>query len=527
MDARQAAQNILEAGKSGDLSAGPAAIAEATAPGGGPKYPPRICRHLARIIVCRNYAKPVLQLCHLVNAADACARRNESYERLLLGVPQATPRHFRDQLSGLLAAGGWRRPGFSLEAGGIATAYDDAAFLVSFSRMPLLAALLEFVVGMEGYAAIDDIFSGMLGKPSGRAVGDAANAISRRIYAYLSDNLPSAQNMAKFNRIVEFLAARSGEEEVEIEDPAILEFWLEESGDETGHESGFRTYRAVLEAFVAFARSLELAADRRGASQAAPVGGDAEAGEIDPEDLYGLLDAPGQWRSPLPLLDEDPAARVKFLTKREKDGLWLLMEMGPLARSLPLSLLRAETFGPAQARLTQAMRRCAPPDEVGSMTELDELADYRAFSQGLGKIRRQVNRVMLASLHVLLRERAVSGGGNVAVLPGQGPDDLFRTIADGPEPPPLPADADVAEEAARAFRAVSRRGFSEEEIEEESALEGFCVGAGILQAIAQETDSILERLARLDSGNPDLADGFSRDRRLFSNQFKRLYGVSP
>lgn len=517
---------ILEAGKSSELSAALAAISEATALGGEPKYPPRICRELARIVVCRNYAKSVLQLCHLINAADACARRGESYERLLFGLPQATPRHFRDQLSSMLAANGWRRSGFSLESAAITITYDDGEFVVSFTRMPLLAALLEFIVGMEGYTAIDDILAEMLRAPSVRAVGNAANAISRRIYAVLSNHLPSVQNMAKFNLILEFLAARGQDGEVEIGDGAVLDFWLDKSGTDVGADAGFRTYRTVLDAFMAFARALEIALDRRAAILAAPIGGDGEAGEIDPESLYGLMDAPGQWQSPLPLLEEDPASGIKFLTGREKDALRLLLEMGPLARSLPLSLLRAECFGPAQARLIQALRRVAPSGERRKMAELDDLADYRAQGKSYGELRRRVAKMMLASLHVLLRDRALAGSGNVAALPGREPAEIFRAIADGPEPPPLPPDEDVHEEAARAFRSVARQGFSEDLLEGRSVADGFRAGAGILQAIAQEIDAYLDRFAALDRHSPDLAERFGQDRAIFAKQFKRLYGVT-
>lgn len=527
MDASLAARNILEAGKGAELSAGLAAIAEATAPDGAPKYAPRVCRELARIVACRNYAKSVLQLCHLVNAADACARRNESYERLLLGVAQATPRHFRDHLAAMLARNGWRRPGFSLEPAGIVIAYDDGEFRLSFSRMPLLAALLEFIVGMDGYAAIDDVFAEMLGQPSrGAVAGAAANAISRRIYAFLSDNLPSAQNMAKFNRILEFLSARADGGEVDIGDAAILEFWLDSSGGAPGEEGGFRTYRAVLDAFIAFARSLETAADRWGASHAAPIGGDADSGEIDPESLQGMLDAPGQWQSPLPLLEDEPAARVKFLTGREKDALRLLMEMGPLARSLPLSLLRAECFGPAQARLTQAMRRNAATAELLSLIALDDLTDYRGLAERLDKLGGRVNKTMLASLHVLLRERAVSEGGNVAALPGHDPASLFQAIVDGPEPAALPAADEIRDEAARAFGAIARQGFAEDDLEEPAVADAFRAGAGILQAVAAETEAFLDRMARLDRDNPDLSARFGQDRDTFATQYKRLYGVS-
>jgi hypothetical protein len=527
MDARQAAQHILEAGKSEELSASLQAIAEMSAPGGELKYPPRVCRELGRIIVCRNYTKSILQLCHLVNAADACARRNESYERFILGISVATPRHFRDHLSGLLADRDWRRPGFAVEPSGIAIAYRDGGlFTISFSRMPLLAALLEFIIGMDGYSATDDIFAEMLALSSGEAaIGEAANALSRRLYACLSSNLPTVQNMTKFNRILEFLGKRAEGGEVEIGDPAILDFWLEQSGAFPSDEGGFRTFRTALDAFVAFVRSLDLASDRQRARNALPIGADADKGEIDPDNLSGLMETPGRWQSPLPLLDDDPTARVKFLTGREKDALRLLMEMGPLARSLPMSLLRAEIFGPAQSRLTQALRRRAGDSELRGLLGLDDVGDYAAHGERLLKLQRRIGMVMKASLHVLLRDRNIAKGDNIAALHADDHTALFDAIAEDSQPPPLTGTEQVFDEAAKAFRDIARKGFSDPEIEELPVIEAFRYGAGITQAIAREMEGFLDTISRLDDGRPDLAGWFHLDRETFRRQFERLYGV--
>lgn len=116
MDAREATGRVLEAGKSAELNAAFRNVAEVTTPLGDLKYPPRVCRDLAQVIVCRNYAKPVLQLCHLVNAADACGRGRESYERFFFGGLHPIPRNFMTATEDALAGCGWRRAGF--ECGG-------------------------------------------------------------------------------------------------------------------------------------------------------------------------------------------------------------------------------------------------------------------------------------------------------------------------------------------------------------------------------------------------------------------------
>ena len=358
MDAREATERVLEAGKSGELNAAFHNVAEVTTPVGDLKYPPKVCRDLAQAIVCRNYAKPVLQLCHLVNAADACGRGRESYERFFFGGLRAIPRNFMAATEDALANRGWRRAGFECGGEGIVIRYQSSVFNVTYSRMPLLTALLDFLIGIESYAEVDAVLSEMLSDcTDDTAVKKAANTISRHIYRYLSRHLPSAQNAAKFNHILKFLKNRSTDRSILIDDATVLEFWSAHGDAEDRRSGDFRAFRTVLDAFVAFQRALELAEDYAAVQRAAPVGSDREAGEIDPEALSGIFDVPGQWESPLPLLAEEPVKRIKFLTNREKESLQLLLDLGPMSRRLPLSLLRAEVFGSIQSRITQALRR--------------------------------------------------------------------------------------------------------------------------------------------------------------------------
>ena len=61
----------LEEGKSDALREALACLAEASAADGGPRYTDRVIRQLARVVVCRTYARPILELSHLLVAASA------------------------------------------------------------------------------------------------------------------------------------------------------------------------------------------------------------------------------------------------------------------------------------------------------------------------------------------------------------------------------------------------------------------------------------------------------------------------
>ena len=86
MEIVEATGHVLEAGKSSELTALLATVADATAMDGEPRFAPKTCHDLARAIVCRKYATGILQLCHLVNAVDACGSGKDRWERFFFGI---------------------------------------------------------------------------------------------------------------------------------------------------------------------------------------------------------------------------------------------------------------------------------------------------------------------------------------------------------------------------------------------------------------------------------------------------------
>lgn len=524
MDADEARRRILVAGRSGELTAAIQNVAEVTVPSGERKYARKVCNELGRMIVCRSYAKAVLQLCHLINAADACGRGAARYERFFFGSGRATAGSFRSYVDNALCAGSWRRGGFEYSAEGIVIRYRDALFNVGFSRMPALAALLEFLMTTETYSEVDEIFTEMLDNASSdAAIRRAANAISLRLHHYLSRHLPSAQNAAKFSRILEFLKGRMEDESILIDDRIVLDFWHAHALSDDKKIGNFRAFRTVLDAFVNFMRALELADDRIAIDRARPIGSNREAGEVDPEALSGMVDLPDDWRSPLLILSEEPVNRIKFLTNRQQETLRLLLDAGPMSRRLPLSLLRSEVFGRVQSRITQALRRKSGGDEVLALIQCRDAVGYATFLAAYEELNTQIERVMKAALYVLLPKERRSPGGVVADPSSENVISLFAqtnvfSAASGAE--------EFQEEMiglTKAFQGLSRKGFDQADLDDPEVIEGFRLGANALRDIAQQVDSFLDTLGQLDRGEPSLAEWFHRDVADFRDQFQRLY----
>lgn len=487
---------VLEAGQSGELRSALQAVAESTASDGEPRYSMKVCRALNRLIVCRMYAVPVLQLCHLANVADACTPRRGSYEHLLLGLDRVTGSGFRGWVGAAVASHGWRRPGCEVTDSGVAIRYSDGLFNVGFARMPLLAALFEFLCGTVGYAALDDELSTMLETPNSEAaVRKAVNGIERHLYAYLSENLPGVQRQGKFQALLDHARSAPAAPDLVVDDETILGFWREKS---LATDSGdFRLFRSVFDAYMAFLSAIEIATDRDAVARARPVGADVESGEIDVAALLDDAEATGSWNSPLDVLSE---STVKFLNQSETTALQRLQEHGPRALKLPWSLARAEIFGDAQARITQAMRRNVEPEPFSQLLACDGAESYADWRNRLADLAERIGRTLQASLHVVLQSK---GGDGTT-------DERLEAAQDG---------------ARRAFRRISRQGFGDDAALAGERIGEFESGADALAAIIDQIRAFLRVLEGSGQAETDLDDRFAYDRDIFSDQFLRIYGA--
>ncbi len=524
-DGREARGRILTSGMSADLINAFADVSQATTPDGDLKFQMAVCHGLARAIVCRAYANPIYQLCHLVNVADACGRGNERFEWLFFAGSRLNARHFRTTLGDAVQSRGWRRPGFSLTDNGVAIGYADGMFNVPFTRMPLLAAMFEFLVSAVPYAAVDDAFGDMFADASSQAaIGRAANALQRHLYGFLSDNLSSAQEQDKFAAIIEFLEDRGDGAEIEIDDEAVLAFWRRASAPADGASGDFRAYRTVFEGFIDLMRSLDHADTRLAVENAAPIGVDPDSGEIDVEALEPLVALAGEWRSPLGILEAEPASRIKMLNLTELGYVRLLGDCGPMSARLPISLMRCECFGAAQARLTQALRTKPADDRFADLIGCADTETYDARRQGYGAVRAHIDRVLKAAAYVTMRDRLVATDADVVALHPNAESWLGDEAMDGDTVISERELADALDDARRVFAKISRRGFDEDALDDDEIVEGFALGAGALMAVDDLISSFVDRLDELDRDTPDLAGRFAADRGAFREQFAALYG---
>ena len=499
MDAQDAKRHAFEAGLSDALLAAFRNAADATAADGELMFPRGVSRDLAKAVACRNYAMLVLQLCHLVNIADASG--DDGWEAFFFSGNRALSSAFRGVIGQRLEKKGWRRAGFEVTADGIVIGYDDDQFDVPFARMPVLSALMYFLLETVGYQAADDAFSEMLEDATRRkAVSDAANQVSRRLYDYLGNHLRPAQEQGKFEQIVSFLKAQNGGGEAEINDAAILAFWQAQT--EAKDDNDFKQYRSALRAFVAFVKAIEGGKSKGAVARPASIGEDRNAGEIPPDILTAAMELESEWQSPLPQLEAEPANRIRFLNNREQKDVSLLMDWGPLAMAWPFSLLRYETFGFTQSRLTQAARSGAPRAEIKKIASCGDTENFTCRVARIGELGAHASETLKASAWIL--QQAAHGED-----------------AEGEEETVIDANMLAAR---RAFKNLNRQGFAEDAQSKPDFIAGHWAGMEVMLSVRDRLAAWHDMARELDASPPGLGKQFETDTECFKNGFHRLYG---
>jgi len=384
----------LEEGKSEVLRAALACVAESSSADGGPRYSEKVCRELARSIVCRSYAKPLLELSHLLVAASA---RDGRYEDLFWGVSRASAGEFRRSFMALAGM----RDGIVIGTNAV-THEDGDGFQISYTRMPFLAALLEFMIMTLGYPAVDDM-TGELRRPGAgeeKALA-AARALQRSLYAYLKEHLPPVQRQRRERHFLGFVDMRAGNRTGAdaINDEVVLSYWKAYAASD---EIEARTFRAVYDTARRLISVIDAAEERLSGSYAKPIGTDHEAGEVDPADLDVVVCALDDDEGPLAQLLDTCGEQVKFVNQIEAETLSELPLGEATARRIPVSVLRNAVFGAAQLRLSTALRRGGAP--IGGLPVATD-PFYRARLDTYATVIETTEKMALAALWSLHRAR--------------------------------------------------------------------------------------------------------------------------
>ena len=481
----------------------------------GPKYPEPVLRRLAaKILEGRAHEPLAFRLCHLVRCAAFAAEG---------GGPQGWLEFFCDPGAGRAGwAAGWLRarlPAGEADAAGspsVAAAVGEAVLrysgrsapvTLSYGAMPLLAAFMEFLLNTLRYDVLRDALAPLSRPDLGwRELQDAANGLSRAVYAWLRLHTRPVQESRDFEALAHFLAGRGEGGDFtadDIDDDAVLAFWCVAS---TRPGSAFRTFRKTFRAFLQFAEAMGEDALRRGVVE--PLSLEAGAGDVghDPADpsspgldrMRGPAAAPGPWEGadhdhdvPSPL-EEIAGGEIKILLAGEVRRLTLLDTYPNPLPVLAHSLLRDASFGQAQGRISQALRTA--PAQVPALVGQPPETGYDDEAAALAVLQAHLDQVLAAAAYALAR----SEGGNG---PLRGLD--WETLGRG----------------RRALKGMRRRGFEEVRA---GAPEALTALRRAVPAVIALRDWLAPLCARLEAGSP-WAPRQQEDASVFREQFARIY----
>lgn len=461
-----------------------------------------VLERLARIVVGAgggpNRDAPLYELCHLVNAIDACGFGTAERMLFFMGEERVVPDNIQRQFAGKLGENGWLRSGFEIDGKGVNITYPDGDFAVRFGRMPLLTALYEFLSSMDDFTffgELNDIFVEMLAGPvTIKSIKQATGQLASKFRKYRHAHMDWARHEEKFDRIAPFLSERAIDGQWRVDDQAVLDFWLLHS---QGKE--FKGYKTVFDAFVTLLKTMERATLGKSAEGARTMGLDRDAGEVEiGNDMQMSFDDFSDWSSPFEVFDEEGLRGIKFFkAASERKPIEGLMRYGPDVCRLPLAFLRVESFAPVQSGITtdlqvkrgaESIRKRITCEDV--MTYVDKTGQYQASMEHITNLQKAV-------LHIVTSRNAAD-------------------IETG-------ADSELKDDAKSAFEGLKRKGFGADAMDGER-LELFRTAGEALVAMSNQLHHFLDKVSRLSTESHELDQQFLSDRGVFSRQFEKLYG---
>lgn len=502
---------ILEAAKSPELASALRLLAEAE-DGGQPRFPPAVCRAVAKAIVCRTYAPALHHLCHLVRGISIF--RGDYMEFFWAPGPKRTA-GFR---AAFMSSSATAANGAEIVGDAVRLVYPDDTFLLAFNRMPFLAALMDFLMTTIGFEPVDAVLAPLL-RPSMTAaeVSAQANALARIVYDWLKDHLSPLHTQRKFGSLVGFLKTRNGGDFTidAIDDHAVLDFWQMAAAAQDLKD--FRTFRSAFLAFARLRQLLDGADTLIALDRAVSIGNAREHGEVDPASIETFVEIVLEEQNPLDELATDPASRIKFLNNGEKTVCRFLFECGSIADALPVSFVRSEVFGTAQSRLSQALRSGNRGDALAVLIDDGFETDYHAYRDELAALAAHGRTVILASAHLLHAAGVINPAPSADIV-------CFKAKnAAGPSMSTVEA-GDFMESARRAAKGISRKGFRPADLIEQDVREGFMVGVPLMAKVTERIETFLGLLGRLALPAGDWDAQFAQDKAVFASCFRAMYG---
>jgi hypothetical protein len=479
------------------------------------KYSDRLIHRLAaKILDGQAYEQIAFRLCHLIHSAVFAGnhnRRSQSYLEFFCdpraGRAGFASGYFRNRLPAegddfhVLAA-----------TDRILLRYPDRAapIYLSFASMPQLAAFMDFLLNTVHFDVVRGI-AAPLENPgvSYREVQDAANTLSRAVYAYLREHSSPVQEIRDLDAIGKFLSRRNDRDDFDagdIDNEAILEFWRQHSIES---DTEFKTYHKSFRAFLRFGQIMRGDELRAGFDRPVNLGTDRSAGEWDPADpsspeLHMMSDGEyvaGDWQEGIEedeqsdsILERLASSEIKFLKGNELKLLEIVESHAHSLIGIVQSLLRDRCFGHAQGRISAALKK--PKPDILDLVFAAPETGYDELVEAFGNVQASLNELIAAAAYVLLNK--------------DGDDDAVSGL-----------DFTTLTRGRKALNGLKRKGFDKVRNRNPAAVEEFRNAVPDIIALRELIAPLCNKL----NGVAPWSARQDEDQVVFGEQFAQIYGV--
>ncbi|MCB1391064.1 MAG: hypothetical protein KDK12_18270 [Rhodobacteraceae bacterium] len=395
---------------------------------------------------------------------------------------------------------------------------DGQPFSLYLTALSGIAAYLDMAHNMLGFPAVSRILAPAL---DGGAPADAVGrSLARAVDAWVRPRIETQHAGKQAAAMRRFLQARRETVGAQIDDAAVMDFWLQVGigagePEARGALDGARTFVSAAELMLGFRRALRLAAEERAERRATGSGGHRDEGGRDAlDDIVQATDF-ASYRSPLLGLATPPADRVNWAPETRTSAIAQVLggprkerradtaspERAPALKpglfagdapdlSLIRTVLRALAFGPQQDAASR--QRVMPGNDDGEAG-----AGFSGLGAAFDDLSVFVEGTLAAAAHHLARGARAEALTLIEVLDAAAAATFVAEIA--ADLPVAGGSVDTAAPATDLGQLVARLGtlgIDDTSIEGAigSALALATAGPGTARAVPGLPDALLRRL---------------------------------
>jgi hypothetical protein len=371
----------------------------------------------------------------------------------------------------------------SLTADGIVLVLGETRWRTTWSGLARCLSLAEFLMTCEDLASF-----GVIGALIEDAISTPdADGLSRRlvqiIHGYRQAHLPAAAFERRFRAILAYMGgARQG---TAVTDAAIAGFWRQEITE--GERPHFRTVAEHFVTFVKLTAVLRGLANVRGAGSLEDIEGWQDRLDGMLTDVACGEEATALVAARLAQIPETP----KILTGAERDDLIAVLGLDDFHQSLPLTVLRAVSFGLVQSGIANRLRRGSGGASVIERAACDDAESYTDILTRIAATQEHLRRMLKIALALRF------DGGST-------PNDAVAALVSA-------AEADI--------KRVRRAGFDQPR---EALAAAFATVDQTLAETAEEMQGFIKASGKLGGANA-LAGKHAEDRVFFADGLIEAY----